>query len=182
MADLPNPNPGVSTDDFNAAQSVHFKFMEINANILSDLDVELENLNYNFLSWADAWNKESLDAKRARMEAALEAKKDIKTSGNTKKSKMEIPGMGMGILGFAGIAGLIASLTNLDDIINSIKLPGRILAVGGFLTNFGTLLKDTFKLKNLEKLLPKFTLPKMEETTKLLSKWFNGGIEKIKNL
>ena len=95
---------------------------------------------------------------------------------------MEIPEMSMGMLGWAAIAGLVASLTNLDDIINSIKLPGRILAVGRFLTNFGTMLKDTFKLKNLEKLLPKFTLPKMEETTKLLSKWFNGGIEKIKNL
>jgi hypothetical protein len=173
MANLPNPNPGVSTDDFNAAQAVHFQFMEINANILDGIDVELENLNNNFMSWAEDWNQDSLDAKRARMEAALEAKKDIKTSGNTKKSEMKIPDMSMGMLGFAAIAGLVASVTGLDNLINAAKLPARLTSVGKFFGSFGTLLKDTFKM-------PKIT--GMSATTDLLGEWFKSGTSKINNL
>ena len=182
MADLPNPNPGVSTEDFNAAQSVHFQFMEINTNLLAEIEANIENSNNNFLSWADDWNKESLDAKRARMEAALEAKKGINLSSDTKKvdKKIELPKMSMGILGFGAIAGLVASVTGLDDVINAAKLPGRITMmstaltkVGTFLGTFGTLLKDTFKLpKNLSTTM----------TAELIGDWFKEATKKIKSV
>ena len=177
MADLPNPNPGVSTEDFNAAQAVHFQFMEINSNILSDIEDQIADSNNNFLSWADAWNKESLDARRARMEAALEAKKGIKTSGNTKPEledkKIALPKMSLGLLGFGAIAGLVASVTGLDDLINAAKLPARLTSVGKFFGSFGTLLKDTFKM-------PKIT--GMSVTTDLLGEWFKSGTSKINNV
>ena len=94
---------------------------------------------------------------------------------------MEIPeGLSMGVLSWAAIAGLVASITDIDDYINAAKLPGRfnsvrkaIGVVGTFLGDFGTKIKDTFKL-------PKKLSTTM--TAELIGDWFKEATKGIKNV
>ena len=174
MAELPNPNRrGAATASKEDMMQV--SFLKANNFVLESISSNIKSLTDGFSKWMSDWQDALTKAERDRLEALLESKRlnKDKSSGNTNESKMKIPDMSMGMLQFAAIAALVASLTDLDDYINSIKLPGRILAVGKFLGAFGTLLKDTFKM-------PKFT--GMSATADLLKEWFKGGTDKIKNL
>ena len=180
MAELPNPNAsGAATASKEDMMQV--SFLKDNKGLLQSINDSISLLNKNFVGFIDQWKDALAAAERARLEALLEAKRGMKTSGNTKKSKMEIPeGLSMGVLSWAAIAGLVASITDIDDYINAAKLPGRfnsvrkaIGVVGTFLGDFGTKIKDTFKL-------PKKLSTTM--TADLIGDWFKEATKGIKNV